>query len=184
MLLSSIFHRPPHTEDTAAFVADLSISGISGTVLTHANDPIAYSLASIGWNARCAFSPAAFVRASSVEDVSKAVQTAAKYGIPVQARSGGHSFGGYGLGGQNGALVVDLSNLNEVSYDPQTQLATIGGGAVLGRITEELDKHSVTFPHGTCPQVGIGGHATIGGCVAVRHRPNTNRAYLSAVRAS
>lgn len=162
MVFSSLFHRQPLPEPTP-FVAALEKAGISGEVVTAANHPIEYALGTIPWNARCSFSPAAIVKVASAEDVSKAVQLAAKHGIPVQARSGGHSFGAYSLGGRSGALVIHLGKLNEVKYDEHTQRATIGGGALLGRVSSVLDKHRLTFPHGTCAQVGIGGHATIGG---------------------
>jgi FAD/FMN-containing dehydrogenase len=48
--------------------------------------------------------------------------------------------------------------------DNTTWQATIGGGTLLGDLTERLhDNSKRAMAHGTCPQVGIGGHATIGG---------------------
>lgn len=45
-----------------------------------------------------------------------------------------------------------------------TWQATIGGGTLLSDVTKRLhDNGNRAIAHGTCPQVGIGGHATIGG---------------------
>lgn len=125
---------------------------------------IQYHLATIPWNLRCAPKPLAVVYALNAEEVSTVVTIAAKYGISVQPRSGGHSFGSYSLGGKDGALVVDLSKMNTVKVDQSTWKATIGGGTLLKKVTNELyNQGKRTIAHGTCPQVGIGGHATVGG---------------------
>lgn len=48
--------------------------------------------------------------------------------------------------------------------DKSTWQATVGGGTLLGDLTKQLhDNGNRAMAHGTCPQVGIGGHATIGG---------------------
>ncbi|EJD49622.1 FAD-binding domain-containing protein [Auricularia subglabra TFB-10046 SS5] len=160
MFLSSLFHRQPDAE-LAPFLADLTAAGIRGDIITRAAHPIEYGLGSISWNARCSFSPAAIVKAVDAEDVAKAVNVAAKHKVAVQARCGGHSFGGYSLGGEDGALVIHLGELNDVKYDETTHRATIGGGTLLGRVTSELDKVRRTFAHGTCNQVGIGGQGVL-----------------------
>ena len=102
--------------------------------------------------------PAAIVRPTTVEEVSAAVQCAVKAGVKVQARSGGHSFANYCLGGVDGALVVDLVHLQKFEMDRTTWKATIGAGTLLGDVTERLhDAGGRAIAHGTCPQVGIGG---------------------------
>ncbi|KAH7466832.1 hypothetical protein FOMA001_g16572 [Fusarium oxysporum f. sp. matthiolae] len=109
--------------------------------------------------------PAAVVRPSTDEQVSGFVQCAADSNVKVQARSGGHSYANYGAGGYNGSLSVDLINYRYVTLNETTWLTTIGGGSLLGDIDDLLDnqKGNRAFPHGVCPGVGIGGHATIGG---------------------
>lgn len=48
--------------------------------------------------------------------------------------------------------------------DKNTWQATIGVGTLLGDVTKQLHENGKrAMAHGTCPQVGIGGHATIGG---------------------
>lgn len=48
--------------------------------------------------------------------------------------------------------------------DHSTWQASIGPGTLLDGVTNKLhDNGKRAIAHGTCPQVGIGGHATIGG---------------------
>jgi hypothetical protein len=69
-----------------------------------------------------------------------------------------------GLGGTDGAVVVDLKHLQQFSMDSTTWVATIGSGTLLGDVTQRLhDAGGRAMSHGTCPQVGSGGHFTIGG---------------------
>lgn len=105
--------------------------------------------------------PAAVIRPNSSDEVAAAVRCAADNGVKVQARSGGHSYANFGLG--DGALTVDLVNLQGYSMDETTWQATIGAGMTLGDVDTELHKTGRAFAHGVCPGVGIGGHATIGG---------------------
>lgn len=103
--------------------------------------------------------PQAVIRPNSTADVAAIVQCAVSADTKVQARSGGHSFANFGLG--DGALVVDLVNLQHYSLNETTWYATIGAGMKLGDVDENLDKAGRAFAHGVCPGVGIGGHATI-----------------------
>jgi len=144
------------------FLTALSNARIDGSIV--AKGGLKYTVDALPWNLRCKPQPLAIVYAKSAQDVSLAVTVAASFGIPVQPRSGGHSFGSYSLGGTDGALVVDLAALNSVEVNQTTWQATIGGGTRLQDVTNKLhDQGKRAIAHGTCPQVGIGGHATIGG---------------------
>jgi FAD/FMN-containing dehydrogenase len=69
-----------------------------------------------------------------------------------------------GIGGVSGAVVVDLKNFQQFSMDNTTWIATMGAGTLLADVTSRmLAAGNRAIAHGTCPQVGIGGHATIGG---------------------
>lgn len=82
----------------------------------------------------------------------------------VSPRSGGHSYGGYGLGGAHGALVVDLSQLKTISVDQSSGQAVIGSGNRLGDVAIGLHSQAGrAIPHGMCAFIGIGGHAAFGG---------------------
>jgi FAD/FMN-containing dehydrogenase len=102
--------------------------------------------------------PLAVVRPVDAEDVARVVHWAASEHVPVVARSGGHSYGGYST---SSGVVVDLAHLSHVAVSANR--AVIGPGARLGLVYSGLAAHGLAIPAGTCPSVGIGGHALGGG---------------------
>ncbi|CAI7629535.1 unnamed protein product [Penicillium pancosmium] len=129
-----------------------------------AGDPL-YQVADVKrYNLNIPVTPAAITFPTSSHQVAAIVKCAADNGYHVQAKSGGHSYANYCLGGTDGAVVVDLKNLQQFSMDNTNWHATIGGGTLLGDVTQRLhDAGGRAMSHGTCPQVGSGGHFTIGG---------------------
>ncbi|KAK4188629.1 hypothetical protein QBC35DRAFT_495964 [Podospora australis] len=108
--------------------------------------------------------PAVVVRPQTAQDVSGVVKCADKLGLKVQAKSGGHSFQNYGVGGEDGAIALDMVNFQKFEMDTTTWRATVGSGTRLGELDKKLhDNGKRAIAHGTCPGVGLGGHATIGG---------------------
>lgn len=101
--------------------------------------------------------PLAVVRPVDAADVATVVKWAAKEHVPIVARSGGHSYGGYST---THGVVVDLALLSHVSVSGNRAL--VGPGARLGNVYSTLNAHGLAIPAGTCPSVGIGGH-TLGG---------------------
>ena len=60
-------------------------------------------------------------------------------------------------------MVIGLESFQNISVDG-TGVVTVGGGVGLGNLTLGLYKQGGrALPHGDCPGVGIGGHATHGG---------------------
>lgn len=58
--------------------------------------------------------------------------------------------------------MIDLQNLKDFSMDKSTWKATFGSGYRLGDLDKKLHTNGGrAIAHGTCPGVGIGGHATI-----------------------
>ncbi|KAG0317108.1 hypothetical protein BG000_004641, partial [Podila horticola] len=97
-------------------------------------------------------------------DVSAAIKCASAANVAIAPRSGGHSFEGYSAGGQDGSLIMDLNQFSQFSIDTKTNIATIGGGNRLGPTYAKLwTNGQYLIPAGTCPTVGIGGHALGGG---------------------
>ncbi|KAL0565428.1 hypothetical protein V5O48_016592, partial [Marasmius crinis-equi] len=99
--------------------------------------------------------PAAVVRPKTTEEVSRVVRCATDNAIKVQARSGGHSYGDYSIGGQSGSLIVDMVNFQQFSYDRTTERAIIGSGTLLGDLTQRLHDAAPegrAMGHGLCPQ--------------------------------
>ncbi|KAL8356192.1 hypothetical protein RB601_001481 [Gaeumannomyces tritici] len=117
-----------------------------------------------------AVNPVAVVRPRTTEQVAGVVKCAAADNKKVQAKSGGHSYGNYGLGGPGATDVVaiDMTSFQKFEMDKSSWKATIGAGHKLGKVSELLYKNGGrAMAHGVCPGVGIGGHATIGGLGAM-----------------
>lgn len=70
-----------------------------------------------------------------------------------------HSSIGNSVGGYHGALVISLSKLKEIKYDPVSHHVTIQTGNALGEVDDKLVQWGRAIPHGTCPTVGVGGHS-------------------------
>jgi FAD/FMN-containing dehydrogenase len=102
--------------------------------------------------------PLAIVRPVDGADVGQVVRWAQKSGVRIVARSGGHSYAGYST---TPGVVVDLSSLAGVHV--VAGRAVVGPGARLGVVYSVLARHGLAIPAGTCPSVGIGGHALGGG---------------------
>ncbi|KAM0299408.1 hypothetical protein HYE67_007744 [Fusarium culmorum] len=126
-------------------------------------DPL-YAWWSMPFNLEFPVVPAAVIRPQTVIQVAETVKCATKHGVKVQALSGGHSYGNYGLGGEDGAISIDLDNFKDFSMNNKTWYATFGAGMNLGELDEHLHANGRrAIAHGTCPGVGTGGHLTVGG---------------------
>ncbi len=114
---------------------------------------------STGWsqdvapfNKRLPYTPAAIVVPTKVEDIQAAVSCAAKTGVKVSPKAGGHSYASFGLGGEDGHLVIELDRMSAVTLDSATNIATIQAGARLGHVATLLyNQGRRAFSHGTCP---------------------------------
>ena len=105
--------------------------------------------------------PRSVARPRDAGDVARGVQWAIARDVPFRARSGGHSYAGYSTI-QDG-VVFDLRLLNGIEIAADRTTARIGPGAQLVEVYSRLAAHGVTIPAGSCPSVGVGGHALGGG---------------------
>ncbi|KAL1991454.1 hypothetical protein VTN49DRAFT_4762 [Thermomyces lanuginosus] len=138
--------------------------GGDGSLVAFSNEPLYQAKDVKPYNLNVPVAPVAITYPRTVEQVSEIVKCAADGGYKVQARGGGHSYANHALGGgDNNTIVVDMKNFQQFSYDPETQRAKLGAGHRLGDVDDKLHKAGRAMSHGTCPQVGLSGHATIGG---------------------
>jgi FAD/FMN-containing dehydrogenase len=105
--------------------------------------------------------PLLIARPLDAADVRDSVRWGVSNRVPLRPRSGGHSYAGYST--LSGGMVLDLRNLRQIRVDTRNRTATIGAGAQLIDVYAALASRGVTMPAGSCPSVGIAGHALGGG---------------------
>src|SRR5690242_8315834 len=93
----------------------------------------------------------------STEQVVAAVSDAVRSGRRIAVRSGGHCFENF-TADPAVRLLLDMSPMDAVGYDPARRAFVVQPGATLGRVYRALQKGwGVTVPAGGCPEVGAGG---------------------------
>ncbi len=112
--------------------------------------------------------PRGIAQCISKDDVKACILWARKHQIPVIARSGGHSYGGYST---TTGLMIDVSPMSKVEYDGSTQLLKVEGGARNKHVFAAGNQHQVAITHGRCFEVGVSG-LTLGGGIGFDMRMN------------
>lgn len=112
------------------------------------------------WNGMHERYPAIIVRARSTPDVVNAVDFARERELLLAVKGGGHSWPGRSVA--DGALMIDLSEINAVSVDPATRRARVGGGALLYSLDFATLRHNLVTTAGIVSHTGVGG-LTLGG---------------------
>lgn len=105
--------------------------------------------------------PLAVVRASSTEDVQAAVRIAADAGIGVVPRGAGSGLSG-GSTAVDGAIVVSLERMREITIDPTMQMAVVQPGAFNAEVKAAASEHGLWYP----PDPSSWEFCSIGGNIA------------------
>lgn len=117
----------------------------------------------------------------STQQVVQAVDEAVGAGKRLAVRSGGHCAESF-VADPAVQVVIDLSAMTGVSYDPQRNAFAIQAGATLDQVYRTLFKGwGVTIPAGACPTVGVGGHLAGGGYGPLSRRYGSVVDYLDGV---
>lgn len=93
-------------------------------------------------------------------DVRESVLWAREHDVPVAIRSGGHNYAGYST---TEGLLIDLGQMQSVTVDDDTGVATVQVGARNTDVYESLQPHEAAISAGRCPTVAIGGLVLGGG---------------------
>ncbi|RDA90425.1 hypothetical protein CP533_5236 [Ophiocordyceps camponoti-saundersi (nom. inval.)] len=127
-------------------------------------DDKTWTLATSSYNQRLNYTPSAVAIPRSAEQVSAAVRCGHESLTRVTAKAGGHSFGGYGLGGEDDHLVISLHEMRRVIAHPnKTNAVLVQPGARLLDVASQLSSRGRAISHGSCLGVGIAGHVLHGG---------------------
>lgn len=152
---------------------------VRGPVVARSNPGI--GIAGQLWNSRFSWVvPLAVVYAVDERDVQQVVRWAARTGIRIAARSGGHSYEGYST--STSGVILDLSNLSGIAVNVGERKASIGAGTQLVGVYNTLAERGQTIPGGTCPTVGIAGLALGGGLGLAGRRWGTTSDNILALR--
>jgi FAD/FMN-containing dehydrogenase len=99
--------------------------------------------------------PSVIARCAVVDDVVTAVNAARETGIGVSVRGGGHSVTGSGVA--DGAVCIDLRDLNQVSVDVDAKTVRVQGGATWGDVDAATQQHGLAVTGGRVSTTGVGG---------------------------
>jgi len=145
------------------------------------SDDARYSELTRGWNQRWTGHPEQVRLLASTRQVVDAVEWAVAAGKRFTVRSGGHCYEDF-VDHPEVDLVLDLSPLNQVSYDPRHNAISVGAGVPLGSLYNTLYRMwGVTIPGAMCASVGAGGHIVGGGYGPLSRRFGLTVDYLYGV---
>ncbi len=102
--------------------------------------------------------PAGIAYCRNPHDVATCLAFVRKYGVPMAARCGGHSYAGWS---STSGLIIDVTRMAGVNVSGST--ATVGAGTHLIDFYNGLAARGRAVPGGSCPTVGIAGLALGGG---------------------
>jgi FAD/FMN-containing dehydrogenase len=105
--------------------------------------------------------PRAVVFCQNTGDVQNAVRWAREQQVAIRVRSGRHSYEAYSVAAD--ALVVDVSEMDEISIDGESQTAHVGAGVFCLDLHQQLYDVGFTVPAASGASVGIAGLALGGG---------------------
>jgi FAD/FMN-containing dehydrogenase len=114
------------------------------------------------WNARKpARFPDVIVQAKSDHDVVEAVAFARSQGLKIAVRGGGHSMCGSPV--RDGGLLIDLSQLREMTIDALSRTAMVQPAITSRDLAAALAARGLAFPVGHCGSVPMSGYLLAGG---------------------
>jgi hypothetical protein len=96
--------------------------------------------------------PRAIAYCATPDDVARCIDYATSHDVPLAARSGGHSYGGYS---NSDGLVIYVSRMAGISVDAVANTARVGAGARLIDVYNVIGNAGRLLPGGSCPTVGL-----------------------------
>lgn len=112
--------------------------------------------------------PEAIVFPKSTKAIAKALKVAAKSGVPLSIRSGGHS--GMGHSTNDGGIIIDMKHFADVTVtDREKGIVRVGSGAEWGNVAQRLHNEGLVVSAGDTKSVGVGG-LTLGGGIGIMVR--------------
>ncbi|MFF7355589.1 MULTISPECIES: FAD-binding oxidoreductase [Streptomyces] len=104
--------------------------------------------------------PAVIAQCADASDVVRAVRFARELDLRIAVRGGGHGLAGARI---DGALVVDLRRMHQVTVDPAAEAVRIGGGATISHLDRATQPYGLATTGARASTTGVGGFVLGGG---------------------
>lgn len=158
-----------------------TIPGIAGKIIRREDKNYEIWRQSMVWHlSKPKRYPDIIVQAQSEQDVIGAVNYAAKQGLKVAVRSGGHNSVGPSL--RDGGLLIDVSAMDNIQIDESAQIAVIQPGVRSLQLVTAARGKGLSFPVPHCPSVGLSGF-TMGGGIGWNYSQRGGMSTMSIVGA-
>ncbi len=112
------------------------------------------------WNGYFDRRPALIAHCAGAADVRHAIEFAASHDLLVSVRGGGHSISGQSV--CEGGLMISLAGMRGIRVDPESRIARVEPGVLLGEFDREAQAFGLVTPAGTVSHTGVAG-LTLGG---------------------
>ena len=112
------------------------------------------------WNGMVDKRPAMIAKCLNADDIKNCVNFARRNDLLVSIKGGGHNVAGRAV--CDGALMIDLSQMNAIVVDPTQRTARVESGATIGELDVATQKFGLATPVGIVSKTGIAG-LTLGG---------------------
>jgi hypothetical protein len=120
------------------------------------------------WNAMIDRKPALIAQCKNSRDVANTLVFAALNDYPVSIRGGGHNVAGHAV--CNDGVMIDLSDMRDVSVDAENRTARVAGGATWRDVDSASQAHGLATPGGLISDTGVAGLTLSGGIGWLRSR--------------
>ncbi|MFJ3305853.1 FAD-binding oxidoreductase [Streptomyces sp. NPDC086549] len=105
--------------------------------------------------------PAVIAQCADEGDVVRSVRFARDLDLRIAVRGGGHGLAGAAL--TEGALVVDLRRMHEVTVDPAAEAARVAGGATMSHLERATRPYGLAAVGAPASAIGVAGFVLGGG---------------------
>jgi hypothetical protein len=141
-------------------ITDL-MRNFTGEVLRPADPAFAAARAQAIWNGSITHQPLLIARPATTEDVATVIGACRETGTDLTVRGGGHSASGSSVA--PGAVMIDLSRINDVRVDSAARRAYVGAGATWATVDAATAEHGLAVVGGIVSHTGVAGLTLTGG---------------------
>lgn len=113
------------------------------------------------WNSHVERYPAVIFECQHVQDVLEAVHYANKHGLKISVRGGGFHPAEKSV--KDNAVLIDVSQMNEIQVDEMSKIAIVEAGAKTADVDRITQEYGLAVPLAMNSQIGISGLALGGG---------------------